>query len=360
MPPKWPGDGLFKTSLRELAPSLGVLLERRPRLWFLALALASAAIARAPEAKAGEPEPTVAEAIGLGPVSVNAPAKVASDNLVAPAPVAFGTWKGLGFGTYLAPKADFVDPDGGFDVVFHFHAGQMAERQLKDSGLNAVFVSCGFGIGSGAYASALASPERFGRMLAELVKNVESSTGKRGLHVRHLALASWSAGFAAVSKILGVDRYYAMVDTVILNDSLHSQYLDPNPKTPAQGADRVDPKMMRAFLRFAKDASEGKKAMVITHSAIIPPDYASSSEATQALLSAIEVRGIAVDEAGSRDMTLTKRADAGNLHVRGFRGGGPRDHFQHLYLIGEALQSWVVPRWKPEERLVYTLAGEQL
>jgi hypothetical protein len=353
-----------------LALSLDVLLERRPRLWLMALALASAAIARTPEAKAGEPEPAVAQPIALVPASIIAPSKVAPENLVAPAPIEFGTWKGLGFGTYLAPKADFVGSDGGFDVVFHFHAGQMAERQLKESGVNAVFVSCGFGIGSGAYASAFASPERFGRMLAEVVKNVESSTGKRGLHVRHLALASWSAGFAAVSKILGVDRYYAMVDAVILNDSLHSQYvaspsghIDPNgtqPRTPAQGAERVDLKMMRAFIRFAKDASEGKKAMVITHSAIIPPDYASSSEATQALLTAIEVHATAVEEAGSRNMTLTKRADAGNLHVRGFRGAGPRDHFQHLYLIGEALQSWVVPRWKREERLVYTLAGEQL
>ena len=255
--------------------------------------------------------------------------------------------------------------DGGVDVVFHFHAGQMAERQMKDSGMNAVFVSCGFGIGSGAYADAFASPQRFGRMLDELVKNVETSTGKRGVHVRHLALASWSAGFAAVSKILGVDRYYAMVDAVVLNDSLHSQYLDPSPNgkaAAAQGARAVDPKMIRAFIRFAKDAVAGKKAMVITHSAIVPPDYASSTEATEALLTAIEVPSSAIHpgEASSRGMTLTKRADAGNLHVRGFRGGGPRDHFNHLYLIGEALTGWVVPRWKREDRLVYTLAGEQL
>ena len=59
-------------------------------------------------------------------------------------------------------------------------------------------------------------------------------------------------------------------------------------------------------------------------------------------------------------MTLAKRVDSGNLHVRGFKGRGPRDHFQHLYMIGEVLRSWVVPRWKREDRLVYTLASEQL
>ena len=74
----------------------------------------------------------------------------------------------------------------------------------------------------------------------------------------------------------------------------------------------------------------------------------------------VDVASTAVDEAASRNMTLTKRADAGNLHVRGFRGRGPRDHFDHLYLIGEVLRFWVVPRWKREPRLVYTMASEQL
>ena len=324
----------------------------------LVIALASAVIARAPEAFATEApsEPIPGSIQGSQPLTV--PPKTVTLDLTPP--IAFDHWKGLSYGTYLAPSADLVAADGGVDVVFHFHAGQMAERQMKESGVNAVFVSCGFGIGSGPYSTAFASPERFGRMLDELVKNLETSTGKKGLHVRKLGLASWSAGFAAVSKILGVDRYYAMVDTVVLNDSLHSQYLDPNPKTAAQGADRVDPKMMRAFIRFAKDAKDGTKTMVITHSAIIPPDYASSTEATQALLTAIDVPATAVSEPASRKMTLIKRADAGNLHVRGFKGGGPRDHFEHLYLLGEALQTWVVPRWKREDRLVYTLAGEQL
>jgi hypothetical protein len=297
-----------------------------------------------------------------------APAARAQSSVASGAAVAeWSAWRGLSFGTYLAPKTDFISDDGGVDVVFHFHAGQMAEREMKESGMNAVFVSCGYGIGSGAYADALANPARFGRMLGELVKNLEKETGKSGLHVRHLALASWSAGFAAVGKILAVDRYYAMVDSVVLNDSLHAQYTGPNPKVGGfsknRGAELVDLRMIRSFIRFARDAKAGEKTMVITHSAIVPPDYASSSEASQALLTAIDVPTSVVDEAASssswRSMRLTKRADSGNLHVRGFRGGGPKDHFEHLHLLGEVLRSWVAPRWKREERLVYTLAGEQ-
>ena len=248
------------------------------------IALASAFLARAPAARATEPTALAdvssnaiakAKASSAQGAPITAIAVAPATDLVTPA-VAYDRWRGLSFGTYLAPKSDFVAQDGGVDVVFHFHAGQMAERQMKESGTNAVFVSCGYGMGSGAYADAFASPLRFGRMLEELVKNLETQTGKKGLHVRHLALASWSAGFAAVGKILGVDRYYAMVDTVILNDSLHSRYKESNARkgTPSQGADHVDLKMIRSFIRFAKDAVDGHKTMAMTHSSIVPPDYA--------------------------------------------------------------------------------------
>jgi hypothetical protein len=337
----------------------------------LGIALASAFCSFAPETRADDARQSDAlgQLVKLESHATAPAAPVADPELLAP-PVGFDRWRGLGACSYLAPMKDFVRADGGVDVVFHFHAGQMAERQMKDSGMNAVFVSCGFGLGSGPYADAFASPARFGRMMDALVASLEKDTGKHGIRVRHLGLASWSAGFAAVSRILGVDRYYAMVDTVVLNDSLHAQYKNPNPKTAAQGADRVDVKMMSSFVRFAKDAAAGRKTMVITHSAIIPPDYASSTEATQALLAAVSVPLVTLppddtDPAipagtNSRGMSLRTRADAGNLHVRGFRGRGPRDHFDHLYMIGEVLRSWVVPRWKRDERLVYTLVGEQL
>ncbi len=256
-------------------------------------------------------------------------------------------WRGLSAGcSYLAPKSSFVKKDGSVDVVFHFHAGQMSERQMRESGMNAVFVSCGWGMGSGPYADAFVDQGRFGRMLDGLLADLGKSVQRRDLKIGHLALASWSAGFASVGKILGVQRYYDMVDSVVLLDSLHSQYKGGK-KAPQQGIEKVDTKMIASFVKFARDAAAGKKAMVMTHSSIIPPDYASSAEATGALLAEIGVAQTPHEETTSRGMTMYYRADSGNLHVRGFRGRGPRDHFAHLYLIGEALRSWVVPRWKP-------------
>lgn len=342
MPPKSGETSFWVPTIGDLDQDAGsfAMVTGRARLSIVTLAMASAFALVAPSARANE--------------------AVENDTLVAPAIEMADRWRGTLHGSYLSPKSAFVADDGGFDVVFHFHAGQMSERQIRESGLNAVFVSSGFGIGSGPYADMFADTNRFERMLADITRNVAKDTGKSGVHVRRVALVSWSAGFAAIGKILGVDRYYAMVDTVVLLDSLHSPYLEPNPKTAAQGADRVDVKMMAPFVRFAKDAAAGKKAMAITHSAIIPPDYASSTEATSALLTSIAVPLRTTDETNARGMRMATRADAGNLHVRGFRGRGPKDHFQHLYLIGEVLRSWTVPRWKRDERLVYTLAGEQL
>jgi len=334
----------------------------RSSAWLVALA--SAFIARAPDAHADGASPSSREvasliaAITRDARDAREPARAA--DLVAPTPVELGAWKGASGCSYLAPKSGYVDAEGGVDVVFHFHAGQMTEKELRAVGMNAVFVSCGYGIGSGAYSDAFASTARFDRMVAEVVKSLAKDSGRRDVHVRKLALASWSAGFAAVGKILAVDRYYAMVDAVILNDSLHAGYLDPNPKTPGQGAARVNVKMLAPFVRFAKDAKDGAKAMVVTHSAILPPDYASSTEATEAMLTAIGVPIRAIEATNERGMTMVRAADVGGLHVRGFKGRGPRDHFDHLHLLGEALQSRLVPRWKREERLVYTLAGEQL
>lgn len=278
------------------------------------------------------------------------------------APVADGPeldtkWRGLSQGcSYLPPKGDFLRADGSYDVVFHFHAGMMSEKQFRESGLSAVFVSCGFGIGSGFYSDAFADTGRFGRMLDGLSADIGKSqhrTAKPG----HIGLASWSAGFAAVGKILGVSKYYDAIDSVVLMDSLHSRYLDPNPKTAAQGVDRVNVEAMAPFVKFAREAASGthEKTMVMSHSSIIPPDYPSAAEATAALLAAIGVDKVEVDETNSRGMRMYYRADKADLHVRGFRGQGPKDHFHHLYLVGEHLRSWVVPRWMLH---VYTHDGE--
>lgn len=280
-------------------------------------------------------------------------------------PVEYDSWAGFGVAScsYLAPTNP-VNADGSVDVVWHFHAGQMAARDMKASNARAVFVSCGYGIGTGGYSSHFDDPNAFGSMMKRLTATIARKAGRSDVHLGHLALASWSAGFAAVNRILGVPEWYEKTDAVLLFDSLHAQYIDSEqdaklkaagrslPSVAQRGADHVDTNMLRRFIRFATDAAAGQKTMVITHSAIVPPDYASTTEATAALLNAVGVapKQIRTTEIGASEfsngaMAPAIFADAGNLHVRGFRGYGPHDHFDHLHLIGDAVRTWIVPAW---------------
>lgn len=347
---------------------------------------APAAITKLVGAKIAKASVSIAAAI---PASATQAEEALPIPVTAPEVAWESWWRGFGVPkcSYLAPvnAEDFIAATGEVDVVFHFHAGQMSEREMKASGARSVFVSCGYGIGSGGYSAAFEDPTRFGWMMKHLLGTISRAKG-REVHLGRLALASWSAGFAAVSRILAVPEWYQATDTVILLDSLHAQYVDSpigagadSATASARGVDHVDVRQLRRFTKFATDAARGEKTMIVTHSSIIPPDYASTSEATAALLREV---GVAIDapteetdetsaerwgrsfshpagDAGAKRgknlheaMSLSVRADEGNLHVRGFRGVGPHDHFDHLHLIGEALRSWVVPRW-------YTPSGER-
>ncbi|MDF2692157.1 MAG: uncharacterized protein K0S65_540 [Labilithrix sp.] len=312
-----------------------------------ALVLASCALGTPTPSMKTAPPVAVAAAILESPAPLPSELEARPD---APPVEMEKSWKGFGVPqcSYLAPREDFIGDDGGIDVVFHFHAGQMSERDMRTSGLRGVFVSCGYGIGTGGYSHAFDEPTRFGSMMKRLAASIGDGSGRKDVHLRRLTLASWSAGFAAVSRILAVPEWYEATDTVVLLDSLHAQYTDG--EGPARGADHVDVRMLKRFVRFATDAAAGKKTMVITHSAIVPPDYASTAESTAALLVEVGIVPTATSEKNERGMTMSVKADEGGLHVRGFRGTGPHDHFDHLHLIGDALRLWVVPRWTPQSR----------
>lgn len=259
--------------------------------------------------------------------------------------VAYERWHGTSFGAYLAPTGTFWTDDGGIDVVVHFNAAMLAGRSWQTSGANAVIVSAAFGsFGSGAYQEAMADPGRFGRMVSEVVASVAAHR-KPGtkLHVRHLGLVAWSAGFGAVGRILAVPRYFDQLDSVILLDALQAGYKDPS-RGVGQGADHVSLTGLAPYIRFAREAMAGRKQLVVTHTSIVPPQYASTTEAATALAAAVGAVLHPTSEARGA-MVRTYRVDEGGLHLHGFQGAGPGDHMRHLHLVGDVAHEFLVPRW---------------
>jgi len=250
-------------------------------------------------------------------------------------------WHGTSFGTYLPPKYDWAKNGGGVDIIFHFHGGQLAEKEWRMSRLKAVVVSVALGIGSSVYEQAFQDPRRFARMIVEVVQSMQAETGEK-LRLRRLGIVSFSAGFGAVRKILTLPTYFDKIDTLILLDSLHTGYT-PEKKADLRGLD--------TYIRYAAEARQRKRLMILTHSAISTYDYASSTESAGALLEANGSTKIDLTEKNARGMVQLYRVDEGSFHAFGFKGETAKDHMEHLAMAGDFAKTFVARRWSRLEAL---------
>jgi hypothetical protein len=300
-----------------------------------ALVIAGCSLPPIAKSTRGASSPANVEAASRAPASAatGRPTVSVDDEVYAKlrAGVEYGDWKPLDAEwRYLAPKQDFVAKDGGVDVAFHFHGAELADDDWRQSGLCAVIVSVTLpGVGNTPYKRELGDPSRFGAILDEVVKRVGAT------HARRIALFGFSAGYAAVGQVLANDWYYDKVDTAVLLDGLHASLI----------AGKPEEKAIAVFEKFARDAVAGNKTMVITHSSVVPPTYASTTQMTDLLLASIGVARVDEEKRNAFGMAERSHADAGNFHLRGYRGDGPKDHMDQLRLLSLALSDYVVPRW---------------
>lgn len=213
------------------------------------------------------------------------------------------------------------------DVILHFHGAHttVIPRFLK-SNLDAVLVIINKGIGSGAYSNALGIRAQVDALLGRVEATIASQCGLRGAPISRLALSSWSAGYGAVEQIL---RWRPeRVDAVLLADGLHVGFVDPRTR-------QLDPGRLDVFRSFARSAGLGKKLMTITHSAIMPVEYAGTGETARVLSEAASAPTWPVAEAryGMRQITASRR---GQFYAEGFAGTDKQAHAGHLYAIGNS------------------------
>jgi hypothetical protein len=192
----------------------------------------------------------------------------------------------------------FASADGSFDLVMHFHGNvKLVEESVAQAGLNALVHVTNLGEGSGPYERRFDVPKAFDDVIAKIEQKAVKQ-GLRDARVNRIALASWSAGYGSVAYILTRKHWRDRVDAVLLMDSMHAKYLDPKEHT-------VHGLSIAPFVAFAKDASAGKKLFVLTHSEVKTYGYATTTEAADALLSAIGVERHAADPAKSSPAVVT-------------------------------------------------------
>lgn len=234
----------------------------------------------------------------------------------------YGEPVALSKGSIIVPKG----LSGSYDLVLHLHGGGAAQRVVAPANLGVVLATVDAGVGSRAYAGTFAEPD----VLTTLLQEVGRATAPARL--RHLVISSWSAGYGGVRQILR--QAPASVDALVLLDSVHASY---------DGQGEVDPAGLAPFLRFAKRARVGDATMVLTHSEIRPPGYASTSEVADHLLGEVAGQRRYAGMVPFYGVELKTTYDEDGFHVRGFTGAGKDAHCAHVRMLPDLLRTEVLP-----------------
>lgn len=256
---------------------------------------------------------------------------------------AFAGWdRSPAMGQMIVPQAGALTARGEFDVVFHFHGHEAARKEWVQAINGIVLVGIDLGNGSGAYSAAFNAPSVFEQLLRSVEAGVAKHFGIPRARARHIGLSAWSAGYGAVQEILGTEYGRKNVDAVILLDALHTGYVSDNP-----GNRVLNQRQIQSFVDFAALASRKKRLMFMSHSSIIPPGYASTTETANLVVQAIggrptQTRPRAGDPMG---LELVSRFSHGNFHMRGFSGNDKMDHCAHFGLLQDVARVHLAPRW---------------
>lgn len=210
-------------------------------------------------------------------------------------------------------------------VFFHGAPGTVA-RNFTEAGLLGVAVMVNYGGLSAAYSRPFQDPELFGSILEETMKRlIEEKIVRSGGRWNRLCAASFSAGYGAIREILKSPEYFKRIDAIYLADSLYAGYVsDTAPR-------KVNPTNMTDFRRFAKEAVEGRKTFIFSHTYLAPGTYAGTFETADDLIEYVGAARTIVTPVSSETLPrVVSRCDKGRFHVYGCEGTDGEAHMQHL------------------------------
>lgn len=265
----------------------------------------------------------------------------------------YARWTNLSMGRMIVPERGGMTEDGGYDVVIHFHGAEAVRHAFAEVADGTVLAGIDLGIASLPYEKAFSYGDAFPELLKSIERGLRRHSRRADAHIRHLALSSWSAGFGAVLQI--VRRYGAKIDAVVLLDSLHADYV-VGPPDDMHAMHGVSSRTIKPMIEFARKASAGDKLVYLTHSAIVPPGYASTSEVADFLLGEVGGARWPLHEVSTLGATLATGFDRKGLHVRGYEGNDKPAHCAHVAELATAVRDLLEPAWKTP----HAVRGEQL
>ena len=248
-------------------------------------------------------------------------------------------------GKLLVPPGGGLRADGSFDLLVHFHGAEPVRKELAPKDFSLVIFAVDAGTRSSHYGKLLAEAGSFEQLLAAIDRQVAAITSRADAHAGHVAVSSWSAGYAAVSRALA--QAPKRIGALLLLDSLYAGYA-PNGHDIAKAS-------LAPYMAFAQTAARGGAPFFVSHSGVKTEGYASTSEVATALLDGLGATSVAVSgdveedddtEPQNAPLRLVRMYDAGRFVMRGYSGAGPDDHCAHLRLLKRALAEEILPAFR--------------
>ena len=220
------------------------------------------------------------------------------------------------------------------DILIHFHGmSYVAESAVYKSSHPFILAVINLGSGSSVYGKAFREKSAFSNLIKSIVKSASKASSAE-IEAGNIYLSSFSAGYGAVRAI--VRDHQPQVDGVILLDGIHTGYV-PSRQVLAEGG-KLNEDNLKVFLEYARLAKAGKKKFLITHSAIFPGTYASTTETTDYIIRSLNLERKPVLKWGPMGMQLLSETNSNGLTILGFAGNSAPDHIDHFHGLGTFLK----------------------
>lgn len=206
--------------------------------------------------------------------------------------------------TVIWPGESCIHPDGSVNVMFFFRGGSAGV--MNQSSTNAIVITADAGgAGGGPSRQAYGNAGFVNRVVASIIAQLKTKLGRDDIKLGRLGLAGWSGGYAPIHAIL--EQKGSLVkqpDYVGIFDGMHH-----GPKG------KPNDKAMETYLDEARQAADGGTEFVVTHSAVNPGSYTSSTDTSNWLVQRMGIQRQPVPDWAGSGVHPASVAQSGNFKV---------------------------------------------
>jgi len=206
--------------------------------------------------------------------------------------------------TVLWPGEQAVHQDGSVNILFFFRGG--GTGVMNQSSTNAIVVTADAGsAGGGPSRQAYGRSDFVNQCVAAIIAQLKTKLKREDIKLGKLGLCGWSGGYDPIHGILGDNaKLVKQPDYIGVFDGMHH---GPRGKPNEQA--------MAVWQEFAQRAVQGGTQFVVTHTAVDPGSYASSTDTADWLVSHNGMTRQPVTEWNGKGVKPATVATNGNFQI---------------------------------------------